>query len=173
MAIAESSSKRKSWNQPQSVILWWIVRALEHVEHTAGDVETTNNVDGCHSHRSRGQCLGSIRWVVSTTCKETVFRILLWSRICQKTAQTDCNGLCGRQDIPMKHIPPTTTKPEMALVTLMRGECRAGLTFHTNWYPESEHRWISRVHNDDSFVRLVTLCPRCMLNRHLISLCQS
>ena len=36
----------------------------------------------------------------------------------------------------MTSMPPTAVTPEMALVTLMRGECRAGVTPQTVWYPQ-------------------------------------
>ena len=37
----------------------------------------------------------------------------------------------------MSSKPPTAVKPEMALVTDMRGLCRAGDTPHTVWYPHT------------------------------------
>lgn len=36
----------------------------------------------------------------------------------------------------MSSRPPTAVRPEMALVTLMRGLCRAGVTPQTVWYPQ-------------------------------------
>lgn len=39
--------------------------------------------------------------------------------------------LSGVYPPPMSSIPPTAVMPEMALVTDMRGECRAGVTPHT------------------------------------------
>ena len=38
----------------------------------------------------------------------------------------------------MSSMPPTAVRPLMALVTLMRGECSAGVTPHTVWYPQMD-----------------------------------
>lgn len=37
----------------------------------------------------------------------------------------------------MRSKPPTAVIPEIAFVTDMRGECKAGVTPHTVWYPTS------------------------------------
>lgn len=44
--------------------------------------------------------------------------------------------LLGRYPPPMSSNPPTAVRPEMALVTLIRGLCRAGVTPQTVWYPQ-------------------------------------
>ena len=38
---------------------------------------------------------------------------------------------------PISASPPTAVIPEMAFVTDMSGECRAGTTPQTVWYPET------------------------------------
>jgi hypothetical protein len=42
-------------------------------------------------------------------------------------------GVLGSRPPPASTMPPTAVRPEMALVTDMRGECRAGVTPHTVW----------------------------------------
>jgi hypothetical protein len=49
-----------------------------------------------------------------------------------------CAVLPGTRPPPASTMPPTAVSPEMALVTDMRGECRAGETPHTVWYPQME-----------------------------------
>lgn len=39
----------------------------------------------------------------------------------------------GMYPPPMSNMPPTAVMPEIALVTDMRGECKAGVTPHTVW----------------------------------------
>ena len=39
--------------------------------------------------------------------------------------------VCGRTPPPINRRPPTAVMPEMALVTDIRGECKAGVTPHT------------------------------------------
>jgi hypothetical protein len=46
----------------------------------------------------------------------------------------------GKIPPPMQSIPPTAVKPEMALVTDIRGLCNAGTTPHTVWYPATLER---------------------------------
>jgi hypothetical protein len=41
----------------------------------------------------------------------------------------------GRTPPPKQSRPPAAVKPEIALVTLMRGVCKAGVTLQTLWYP--------------------------------------
>lgn len=42
----------------------------------------------------------------------------------------------GRRPPPATTMPPTAVKPEMAFVTDMSGECNAGVTPQTVWYPQ-------------------------------------
>ena len=44
-----------------------------------------------------------------------------------------CEGVPGSRPPPASTTPPTAVRPEMAFVTDMRGECRAGVTPHTVW----------------------------------------
>mmetsp|Transcript_17243 Transcript_17243/g.43954 ORF Transcript_17243/g.43954 Transcript_17243/m.43954 type:complete len:200 (-) Transcript_17243:1212-1811(-) len=46
----------------------------------------------------------------------------------------------GRRPPPASMSPPTAVRPEMALVTDIRGECSAGFTPHTTWYPATPAR---------------------------------
>jgi hypothetical protein len=46
-----------------------------------------------------------------------------------------CGVVSGNVVPPISNIPPTAVMPEMALVTDMSGEWRAGVTPHTVWYP--------------------------------------
>jgi hypothetical protein len=46
-----------------------------------------------------------------------------------------CGAVSGNAVPPISNIPPTAVMPEMALVTDMSGEWRAGVTPHTVWYP--------------------------------------
>jgi hypothetical protein len=46
----------------------------------------------------------------------------------------------GRSPPPMSSIPPTAVRPEMAFVTLMRGECSDAVTPQTVWYPQIDAR---------------------------------
>lgn len=50
-------------------------------------------------------------------------------------AASDVMVSLGIYPPPISSIPPTAVTPEIALVTDMRGECRAGVTPHTVWYP--------------------------------------
>ena len=51
-----------------------------------------------------------------------------------------CEGVSGSSPPPMSSMPPTAVRPLMALVTLMSGECSAGVTPHTVWYPQMDAR---------------------------------
>ncbi len=44
-----------------------------------------------------------------------------------------CGIVWGRSPPPMTHKPPAAVMPEIAFVTDMSGECRAGVTPHTVW----------------------------------------
>lgn len=46
-----------------------------------------------------------------------------------------CGKSVGKYCPPIRSIPPTAVMPEMALVTDIRGEWRAGVTPQTVWYP--------------------------------------
>ena len=46
-----------------------------------------------------------------------------------------CPTVCGAIPPPMSASPPTAVMPLTALVTLMSGECSAGVTPHTTLYP--------------------------------------
>merc|ERR1712168_1385900 len=48
--------------------------------------------------------------------------------------------LVGTYPPPMRRRPPTAVIPEIALVTDMRGEWRAGTTLQTVWYPTMQPR---------------------------------
>jgi hypothetical protein len=52
-----------------------------------------------------------------------------------KAAPADniCTGVCGTIPPPMSNSPPTAVVPEIAFVTDMSGECRAGVTPQTVW----------------------------------------
>jgi hypothetical protein len=51
-----------------------------------------------------------------------------------RTATTlTCGVVSGTIEPPISNIPPTAVMPDMALVTDMSGECRAGVTPHTVW----------------------------------------
>ena len=50
-------------------------------------------------------------------------------------AASDVAVLLGRSPPPIITRPPAAVMPEIALVTDMRGECRAGVTPHTTLYP--------------------------------------
>lgn len=47
-----------------------------------------------------------------------------------------CATDVGNTPPPSSSMPPTAVSPDMALVTDIRGECSAGDTPHTVWYPQ-------------------------------------
>ena len=55
-------------------------------------------------------------------------------------AASVCATLSGSKPPPSSRMPPTAVRPEMALVTDISGECSAGVTPHTVWYPQMEAR---------------------------------
>mmetsp|Transcript_8951 Transcript_8951/g.22147 ORF Transcript_8951/g.22147 Transcript_8951/m.22147 type:complete len:211 (+) Transcript_8951:1955-2587(+) len=63
---------------------------------------------------------------------------MLMADVNTAVAARACAVSCGNTPPPASIMPPTAVRPDTALVTDMSGECSAGVTPHTVWYPQME-----------------------------------
>lgn len=77
---------------------------------------------------------------------------MLTVEISTAPAPTHSAVVCGTKLGPSRYMPPTAVRPEMALVTAMRGECRACVTPSTTCGQQKrkrqyhEHRFMAMTH---------------------------
>ena len=90
-------------------------------------------------------------------------------------AASDVAVLLGSSPPPIITRPPAAVIPEIALVTDMRGECRAGVTPHTTLYPITPAREnvvtiVAKAGFGDTKPRPITLESTAVNNRRKITM---
>ena len=117
----------RSGDAHQVHVLRRVAWAPEHVEHALSDQESASDVDSGRRHRQRCQGLRRREGVGAEGNPLHSVRCRL--------GRPACGTVVGTKPSDSSTRPPTAEIPEIALVTLIRGLCRAGCTPHTVWYP--------------------------------------